>query len=189
LSVPSEVPFYLPLSWSEDSRFVRVPVPNRDNDRVALWKIPVEGDAQIFGYISAALNGLPVWSAAPNVNQVIYLRADSEAGIMDLLLADANGENEQVYDSGNISNLRWFPVGDRFVYDKDGVTRFGRRGHEAGYAPVQRAIVLSDSLYIFMAEGGLRTTDLEGNVLTAIAYPLANDAPFDAVVVPRVFAP
>ena len=75
-------------------------------------------------------------------------------------------------------------MGDRFAYDKDGVTRFGRRGREAGYAPVQRAIVLSDSLYVFMAEGGLRTTDLDGNVLTAIAYPLANDAPFDAVVAP-----
>ena len=48
LSVPSEAPFYLPLSWSEDSSFVRVPVPSRENDRVALWRVPVEGEAAHF---------------------------------------------------------------------------------------------------------------------------------------------
>ncbi len=181
LSVPSEAPFYLPLSWSEDSSFVRVPVPSHENDRVALWRVPVAGEAAIFGYISAALDGLPVWSG----DQMIYLRAASEAGVMDLLLADANGEHEQVYDSGNISNLRWSPDDDRLGYDKDGGTGFGRRGEKSGGEyPVQRAIVLADSLYVFMSEGGLRTTDLDGNVLTAIAYPLPADVLFDAVVAP-----
>jgi len=62
LSAPSDPPFYPPLAWSDNSTFVRVPIPNRDNDRVALWRVPIEGDAAIFGYISAAPEGLPVWS-------------------------------------------------------------------------------------------------------------------------------
>ena len=180
LSAPSDVPFYPPLAWSEDSSFVRVPIPNRDNDRVALWRVPVEGAAAIFGYISAAPEGLPIWSA----DQMIYLRAGTQSGTFDLLLADADGENEQVYDSGKISNLRWSPDDDRFAYDKDGGTRFGRRGEKPGEYPVQHAVFLANGVLVFTNDGGLNSKALDGNVLTTIVYPFPADGFFDAVVAP-----
>ena len=116
---------------------------------------------------------------------MIYLRAGLQPGTFDLMIADADGENEQVYDSGKISNLRWSPEGDRFAYDKDGDTGFGRRGDKPnGEYPVQRAIFLAKGVLVFTNDGELNSKALDGNVLTTIAYPFPADAPFDAVVAP-----
>ncbi|MEO8395969.1 MAG: hypothetical protein ABI700_23440 [Chloroflexota bacterium] len=179
LSDPSEAPFYLPLSWSEDSTLVRVPVANPDNDRVALWRVPVEGEAAIFGYISAALDGLPAWSD----NQMVYTRESSQQGMTDLLVADANGENEQVYDSGKLSHPYWLPDGRIFAYNKNRGIGLGMRGESRGYMDFPRLRFLTHDYYIFVLSGYISyktaNTPIEG-----IYPPVPDDVPFDAVVAP-----
>ncbi|MCC6803626.1 MAG: hypothetical protein IT319_12145, partial [Anaerolineae bacterium] len=187
LSAPSEVPFYPPMIWSADSAFVRVAIPERDSDRVALWRVPVEGEAQIFGYISAARDGLPVWSG----NQMIYWRY-GENGTPELLIADANGENADVYATGHVSNLRWLDDGVTFAFDRDDAVWLGERGKPLRRldVPTDQVVFAGAGRFVYLESDGLLagTLDLTGrDVWIAGAGAIAR---YDAVVAPaQEFAP
>jgi hypothetical protein len=58
---------------------------------------------------------------------MLYLRAAS-AGSFDLMLADANGENAEIYATGTLASPRWLPQRDRFIYTEGDMTWLGRRG-------------------------------------------------------------
>jgi hypothetical protein len=180
VSAPSEPPFYPPLAWSADSAFVRVPIPNRDNDRVALWRVPVEGEARIFGYITAARDGLPVWGGADE--RILYLRPTSDPAVVEFVSADADGRNPQLVDTGAISNPRWLPQGDSFAYDKDGSIWVARRGA----APLKLVDAIGVRFagadrYVYNAAAELRAARL-GDAGAAVIAPSAQA--FDAVVAP-----
>ena len=120
VNAPDEPPFYPPLSWSSDSTNVRVPIPDHDTRRVTLWRVFTERTrlpdnsipptARIFGFVDT----LPDWS--PISGRMIYLRASTQAGVSDLIIADENAENPQTYASGAITDPHWLPSGNSFVY-------------------------------------------------------------------------
>ncbi|HVU09699.1 MAG TPA: hypothetical protein VHD90_00420 [Phototrophicaceae bacterium] len=184
LRTPDEVPFYPPLAWSADSSSVRVPIPDRASDRVALWKLPAEaGSPAIFGYISAAPQGLPVWSA--DGEWMVYLR-DGSNGMTDLLLADDDGGNPVLYDNGSIANRHWLPNSDLFAYDLSGAIWIGQRNQPPRKlidAPVQGVIFAGGDAYVYATPSELHAGHLNaaGSMLlgTFTAPPL-----FDALVAP-----
>jgi hypothetical protein len=160
-SAPSEAPLYPPLAWSDDGTFVRVPIPDRESVRVALWRIPVEGEARIFGYVSAARDGLPVWSG----DQMIYWRY-GDTGAPELMIADANGENAELYASGHITRLRWSGDGETFAFDRDDAVWLGERGK-----PLRRLEVPTDQVLfagadriVYLESDGLLAGDLAGGM-------------------------
>jgi hypothetical protein len=180
VSAPSEPPFYPSLAWSADSTFLRVPIPNRDNDRVALWRVPVEAEARIFGYITAARDALPVWGGADE--RMLYGRPTPDPQVIELVSADADGRNPQLVDTGAISNPRWLLAGDSFAYDKDGATWIARRG--------SALLKLVDAVgvrfagadrYVYNARGELRAAHLDGTGAAVIA---SSAQAFDAVLSP-----
>ncbi len=181
LSVPSEAPFYLPLTWSDDSSFVRVAVPTRENDRVALWRVPVAGEAAIFGYISATLDGLPRWSE----NRMIALRDGAQGG-QELVIADANGENDQVYAVGSLRDARWMPAGSTFVYRQDGALWYRKQGEAPRQlldASVERVMFVGADQYLYIQSGELRLAHLGDRQPTVIAVVSAATA-FDVGIAP-----
>lgn len=185
VSAPSEVPVYPPMTWSDDSAFARVPIPDRESDRVALWRIPVEGEAQIFGYISAAREGLPLWSG----DQMIYWRY-GENGTPELLVADANGENAEVYASGNLSNLRWLDDGATFVFDRDDTVWLGERGKLLRRldVPTNQVVFAGADRFVYLESDGLLAGDLSGNAMWITGAETITR--IDAVVAPvGEFAP
>jgi hypothetical protein len=180
VSAPSEPPFYPPLAWSADSTFVRVPISNRDNDRVALWRVPVEGESRIFGYITASRDGLPVWGGADE--RMLYLRPTSDPALMQLVSADADGQNPQLVDTGAISNPRWLAEGDSFAYDKDGATWVGRRGSIPRKLVDALGVLFAGAdRYVYAANDELRAAQIDRagtTFITASASALAFDAVF-----------
>lgn len=193
LSAPNEPPFYLPLAWNSESTYLRVPVPDRASDRVALWRIPVEGDPQIFGYISSLREGLPIWSRLPFAadDQMLYLD-DTDAGAVELILARANGESPQVYASstysaGGIPSFRWLPDGERFVYERDEKLWQGMAGYPPSLLldPVpERIVFLPDGPFVYIAEDTLRLGfHLDGGTHSTVIADVPAGTPFDAALV------
>lgn len=194
VNAPNEPPFYLPLAWNAESTFLRVPVPSRESDRVALWRVPVDGEAQIFGYISALRDGLPVWSRRPfpAEDQMLYLN-DTDAGAVELILARANGENPQVYDSGpysagGISAFRWLPDGERFAYERGGALWLGRTGQPPALvlSPTpERIVFLADGTFVYLASDELRLGEYaDGIMQSSLIAALPSGTLFDAGVTP-----
>ncbi len=188
LRTPDEVPYYPPLAWSADSSTVRVPIPDRASDRVALWKIPVSGgNSAIFGYITAAPQGLPLWSASGD--WMVYLR-DGSNGHTDLMLADDDGGNPVLYDNGSIANRHWLPNSDLFAYDLAGAIWIGQRNQQPRKlidAPVQGVIFAggdgADSAYVYATPSELHAGHLNASGSTLLGT--FTSAPlFDALVAP-----
>lgn len=179
LRAPNEPPFYPPLAWNDAGDFVRVPVPSRENDRVALWRVPINGDAQIFGYITAVPEGLPVWASA----RMLYLQAGEHGGLT-LLVADANGENAQVYATGALANPRWLPGGDHFAYELDGGLWLGQPNQAPrllfAQAP-ERVVFLEDGSLVYVAAGALLRGNIDGGAPEVVAN-VASDVLFDAAM-------
>ncbi len=177
VNTPDQPPFYPPLSWSEDSAFVRVPIPDHDGDRVTLWRAAPDDKAEIFGYVSASRVGLPVWSD----DHMLYLQT-IPAGA-DLFSAEANGENAQRYESGTISAPHWLPDGERFAYFADGYLWIARRGETALrllMASPGHVVFAGDWVVYPTAAGELRAQSIDGGdsvLITATANPA-----FDATI-------
>ncbi|MFN8563969.1 MAG: hypothetical protein U0703_20655 [Anaerolineae bacterium] len=129
---------------------------------MALWRIPVEDEAQIFGYITAAREGLPVWGGA--AERMIYWRY-GESGTPELMLADANGENAEVYASGHVSNLRWIDS-ERFAFDRDGAVWIGERGKPLRRleVPTDQVVFAGADRFVYLESDGLLAGDLSGGM-------------------------
>lgn len=179
LRAPNEPPFYPPLAWSDTSDFVRIPVPSRDNQRVALWRMPVNGDAQIFGYITATPDGLPVWAGA----RMLYMQAGENGSLM-LLLADASGENAQVYATGALASPRWLPDAQHFAYEMDGGLWLGQQDQAPrlllDQAPEQ-VVFLTDGSFVYVAAGTLLRGYIDGSAPEVVANVPSNVL-FDAAM-------
>ncbi len=184
VNTPDQPPFYPPLEWSDDGAFVRVPIPDHDGKRVTLWRAAPNGDAGIFGYVTAERDGLPRWSG----DQMLYLQT-IPAGA-DLFIADANGENAQIYASGTISEPCWLPDGEHFAYFADGYLWIARRGEAAlrllSASPGQETFA-GDWVVYSSAAGGLRAQSIDGGgsvLITATPNPA-----FDALITDDGTAP
>ncbi len=181
-STPDEPPLYPPLSWIAEgsSVYVRIPIPSRETDRVPLWNIPPQEAAAIFGFISAAPQGLPLWAGA----RMLYLRASEAAGF-DLVLANYNGENPQLYATGAISDPRWLPDGTHFAYHLNGALWLG----QAGAAPrllldpaPSRVVFLPGGTFVYAADALLRGSYLEPTARTELIAQAAAPLLFDAAL-------
>lgn len=181
LRAPNEPPFYPPLVWNVEGDFVRVPVSSRGSERVALWRVPVEGEAQIFGYITALPDGLPVWGGA----RMVYIQANENERLV-LILSDASGANGQVYATGVIAKPRWLPDAQHFAYELDGGLWLGRPGAAPrlllDQAPEQ-VVFLADGTFVYAAAGALLRGHIDGGVEEVVAN-VEGGAAFDAAMNP-----
>ncbi len=183
IAAPSEAPITPPLAWSSDGSLLRVPILNRDDGLVTLWKIPLSAappndQPAIFGVVDALPDGLPAWGT----NSLTYLQAS--ASTTALVIADANRNNASVYDSGHISDLRWLADGERFVYRKQDRLRIGklRQPPKALMDAPDGAIAFAGDWVFFVNAGSLNFAALDGSDPQTIA-PFPEEATLSAGVI------
>ncbi len=124
----ADVPFYPDVFWTSDSAAVILALPDKDlvyNDTqdslpaTDLWQLPIQtpsGRTRI-GSVRASFFGLPVYS--DDASQLAFLVRDVASNRFTLSLAEANGDNTQAYESGelgNISTAHWLPKSNRFWF-------------------------------------------------------------------------
>ncbi len=182
LAPPQDPPVTPPLDWTDDSAFVRVPIPNLTGLGVTLWRIPVAPDppddkASIFGTVGALSDGLPHWGKT----SMIYLQTSDRR--IALVIANASGEAPTVYTNGRITDPRWLPDGIHFAYQVDVTLWIGARGETPRLlidVPVERAIFAGAWVVYTTTAGELRAQRIDGSdnvLITASANPA-----FDALI-------
>ncbi|RMF78778.1 MAG: hypothetical protein D6737_13665 [Chloroflexi bacterium] len=202
----AEAKFYPAVHWSADSESFRVAIPDKDlvyNDVAAppttLWRFTVDGQRERLGAAPASFFGQPQWP--PSGDALVYVQRTGNAASnqFDLVVADDNGENAQVYASGSVGALQapqWLPSAEGFIYaqGEPGMLWFGtpdaapRRlpnANERAFNPV----FAGDDRYVFAtAPTGIYELRLASlNDIDATSRRIATvDHPFpvfDAVVV------
>jgi hypothetical protein len=180
-----------------DSSAVRVPIPNRDlvyDEAIAppvqLWRLPVEGESQIMGYVSASFPGLPRWS--DRTGTMIYNRHNAIAQEMyDLYLAGEDGGDPQLYADGSLEILdaQWIRGQERFVFLRGTTLMLGERN--------QSPQTVVESVGRWMLAGNyvictgvpspmtdLRYTRIDDAGQPALIAAVQESVVFDAVVAP-----
>jgi hypothetical protein len=156
-----ESPFYPAVDWLADSTGLRTAIPawdgpyNGENLRVTLWRLGVDGSAVTTGVVQATLAGLPRWSYTGA--NTAYLRV-TEGDRLQLMLADANGANPQVYATGpraSLSAPEWMPDAPLFTFRHEGQQWYGGQGMNAAVlpsddVPVFQPIFNGSPFYVFV---------------------------------------
>lgn len=120
----SEYRFYAQPNWAPDSSLLRLAIPAPDPlaepiDSTGLYQIPLSGDpAEKIGSIKAVPFFMTTVKFSPDLSKIAYLRLIGEGAgnQVDLVIANADGSNQQVYTSGNVNFLVWSPDSKHFVF-------------------------------------------------------------------------
>jgi hypothetical protein len=119
---------------------------------------------------------------------MLYLN-DTDAGAVELILANANGESAQVYASnpysaGGIPQFRWLPDGERFGYEREGKLWLGMADQPPSLLldPVpERIVFLPDGTFVYTTAGTLRLGfHVDGGTHSTIIADVPSGTPFDA---------
>jgi len=124
----SEFQYYAQPIWTLASDAIGVAIPSSDPLAAGvsgtIWRVPeATATANNIGTISgdfyfAQAFGEP--SLSPNLQRVAFLRETGTPNVKDLILANADGSGEVIYDTGNIQWNGWALDSTHFVYSLGG---------------------------------------------------------------------
>ncbi len=123
----AETLFYPEIYWEASGEAVRFAIPNPDllyasGDNIpttALWRVPLDAPSnrEVIGTLQVDFFGLPSWS--PDGAHLVYLkRAPDNPNMLELYLADGDGNNATLYNNGQVGDLsrpRWIDA-NQFFY-------------------------------------------------------------------------
>lgn len=186
----SEYQYHPHPIWAADSSSLRVTVPPADPlaeplAPTGLWLIPTDGSpGTLLGEVYAMPFAWPDNAFSPSLERVIYAMrvGDPADNQHDLHIADPDGSNDTVYDSGTSLEFRlWAPDSQHFIY---AINSGDRQGLYVGAPDNQPARIfpdphlvsniqwLDDTRFACLLAAGeqweLRITDLDGADLALI---------------------
>lgn len=126
----SEFQYYAQPVWAEDSATIAIALPSEDplaNDVFgAVWQIPANGDPPIsLGRIAGDFYFTQVFSnssLSPHLNRVAFVRELDPPNQGELYIANIDGSEEMLIETGAINWVGWAPDGRHFVYSVDDPT-------------------------------------------------------------------
>jgi hypothetical protein len=126
----SEFQYYVQPVWSEDADTIGIALPSDDplaDDAFGeVWLIPSNGDPPLSqGRISGDFYFSQVFShssLSPQLDRVAFTRPTDVPNQRELFIANADGSEERLFDSGAINWEGWAPDGVHFVYSADDPT-------------------------------------------------------------------
>ncbi len=205
VSTGASYKFYPEIFWMPDSSAVLVALPDPDlvYDESAvpateLWRLPVEtpSDREQIGTVEASFFGLPRWSW--DTAAIVFMRRAQGAtdNTFELYIADTNGDNAQLYATGEAGNLQppqWIDDTANFAFQQDDALWLGSPNAAPqrlpnDTEPALNPVFAGDGLYVFAAFNSAGQVELHYASLDMIGQPstlittVGDEVPvFDAV--------
>ena len=164
----SEYQYYAEPVWSPDSTFLRVAIPPQEPlgapaAPTTLWEIPTDGSPAIqTGAVLAQPFFVDPVRFSPDLSHVAYTRLIDPDDFVnaELVIANADGSGEVVYETGNLFFTGWAPDSQHFVFENGAVpeTYLGQTGGD--YAPLtdipytRDVYWVDDMQFFFIAQSG-----------------------------------
>ncbi len=184
----SEYAYYAQPVWAPDSTALGVLIPSADplaaGTGGTVWRIPADGSAPaILGNVVGQTFFPQVFGApgmAPDLAHIAFLREGTTPGPQQLIIANADGSGEVIYETGPRVNWQgWGPDGQRFIYGygDPSVLRTGALG--AAPAPVGPGRLprwISDTEFLYLSGSASSWTIMRGSVGGGAPTPLVSPA-------------
>lgn len=196
VSTGSEYRYYPTIRWTGDGQTVWFAIPEQDliyadsSGDTVLWQLGVDGTQTSMGTIQASFFGPPLWSE--DGQQIAYLQREGESNQFDLMLADGDGNQAQVYTSGESGNLRfveWLPESAQFLFEQGEpgdywIGEAGQEPQQLGSSMVQLVYVSPEVYVYFQVEANkLELRYVRGSAAPALIATMDDmGARFDAVI-------
>jgi hypothetical protein len=190
VSTAASYKFYPEIFWTPDSSAVYVALPDPDlvyDESTApateLWHLPIDvpSNRELIGSVEASFFGLPRWSF-DNAALVFMRRAEGGAdNTFELFIADSNGENPQLYVTGEAGSLeppQWIDGTAHFLFQQDDALWLGSVNGAPQRLPNDTEPALSpvfagEGVYVFAAFNSAGQVELRYASLDAIGEPSA----------------
>ncbi|MCA0456512.1 MAG: WD40 repeat domain-containing protein [Chloroflexi bacterium] len=112
VSTASSIDFYPIISWSADSQYVNVAIPDKDliyyekNGPITLWRLGLDASQTQLGEIEGSFFGLPQWS--DDGQHIFYVSHNGPFAdnIIDLYTANGDGSNPIYAAGGKIGAIK-----------------------------------------------------------------------------------
>jgi len=178
----SEYQFYPRVVWASDSSAAGLVIPSSEplapDPSASVWRIPshtgpavrlstIPGEFFFFGMGTQPL-------LAPDLGRVAFARETTTPNVYQLIIADADGSDEVVYDTGRVFWQGWGPDSSHFVYGSDlpGSLRLGQIGKAASPAEEGTDVRwLGPTEYVFLS-GSRGSWELRKSVVGGVAATL-----------------
>lgn len=151
----SEYIFYPQPVWMPDGSALRIVIPPHDSladprPPSAVWHIPADGSAptKLLDVVTIPFF-VDIPALSPDAQKIAYLQAVTPGDDMnrELHLANADGSEDTMYDTGNIRFEAWSPSVDHFIYSQNGENpKVGQLGTSP--APIGGASQIRDVTWI-----------------------------------------
>ncbi len=159
----SEYNFYPVPIWTPDGSALRVAIPPADSlgDPSAptrLWHLPVDasGGSTLFRFVTVPSFISPP-SISPDASRIVYLAPLSGGGPNDveLHIANVDGSDNLIYDTGNLIFESWSPDAVHFSYSMQGNNpKIGRLGNPplslAGVTMIRELRWVNENSFLYL---------------------------------------
>jgi len=120
----SEFQYYAQPVWTRDSNAVGFAIPSADpldgSPSGDIWRIPRDGSTAVkTGTIAGDFYFSQVFSSSTlstHLDRLAFIRETATPNIRELYLANTDGSEQTIYDTGEIRWEGWAPDGIHFVY-------------------------------------------------------------------------
>jgi hypothetical protein len=187
----SEFLYHPPPVWGPNSASVGIVIPSDDplapNPSGTVWHIPTEGGAPVSLATIAGSFYFPQMGGgsliSPDLTKIAYLR-EIGPNTYELYHANADGSNETLYETAEISWIGWAPDSSHFVYAIGSTNlQLGR----IGYPPLPFASGINlrwinETRYVFLSGSYGAWTLIRGQLgagNTPIVSPIGEFVTFD----------